>query len=131
MSSSNTKSDPSVLFIGLPPHHPMVGSPELQDKIEKGLAHAQQLADSAGVHMTQLMIAPEELPRFREALQKETYDAVIIGNGVRSNMELTPHMEKIIATVVEVSPKTAICFNTTPDDSVDAVRRWFPHVKKA
>ena len=130
MSATSNKPNPSVIFLGLPSHHHYVPLP-VQDKVQAGLKLAQQQADAADVRMTQVMVAPEEFGRFREELGKGGWDAVIIGNGIRSTMELTGYMERAIAAVRELAPQAVVVFNTTPDDSIIALRRWFPNIKQA
>jgi hypothetical protein len=48
------------------------------------------------------------------------------GFGIRSNAQFTPFFEKLVNTVHEESPGSRLLFNTTPKDSMDAVKRWFP-----
>jgi hypothetical protein len=57
------------------------------------------------------------------ALASETFDCVLIGAGLRQPGERLLLFEKIINLVHELAPDACICFNTTPADSVDAVRR--------
>src|SRR5678810_181872 len=59
----------------------------------------------------------------RAALQERTYDAVVIGAGVRTP---PPHLglfEKLINVVHECAPKAKICFNTRADDTAEALLR--------
>ncbi len=100
----------------------------MQDAVARGLREAQQQADAAGVHMQQLMVAPEELHQIVEALRSKPWDAVLIGNGVRSSLELTPYLEQLVAAVREHAPQAVVMFNTTPLTCMDAIRRWFPAV---
>ena len=39
-------------------------------------------------------------------------------------MPLTHFMEQLIDATHRLAPQARIMFNTTPDDSLDAVRRW-------
>ena len=59
-----------------------------------------------------------------KALKAEKFDCVLIGAGLRQPGERLLLFEKIINLVHELAPNARICFNTTPADSVDAVRRW-------
>lgn len=57
-------------------------------------------------------------------LQKSTYNAVLIGAGIRipvSNLNL---FEKLINTIHEFAPSARIVFNSSPMDTVEAVKRW-------
>jgi hypothetical protein len=58
------------------------------------------------------------------ALQAEKYDCVLIGAGLRQPGERVVLFEKIINLIHGLAPGASICFNTTPADSADAVRRW-------
>jgi hypothetical protein len=56
-------------------------------------------------------------------LKEKSYDAIIIGAGIRvveSNFLL---FEKLVNTVHAHAPQSKICFNTSPKDNVAAVRR--------
>ena len=60
----------------------------------------------------------------RSTLQAKAFDAVVIGAGVRNP---PPHLhlfEQIINVVHEHAPKAKICFNTTPEDTAEAIMRW-------
>jgi hypothetical protein len=58
------------------------------------------------------------------ALKAETFDCVLIGAGLRQPGERVVLFEKIINLVHGLAPGASICFNTTPADSTEAVRRW-------
>lgn len=60
----------------------------------------------------------------RSHLEKTPFDCVLIGAGVRT---LTVHFllfEKLINVVHAHAPQARLCFNTRPDDTAQAVRRW-------
>jgi ketopantoate hydroxymethyltransferase len=48
---------------------------------------------------------------------------VLIGAGLRAAPQLLL-FEKLLNLVHEHAPRAKICFNTTPADSTEAVRRW-------
>ncbi len=58
------------------------------------------------------------------ALGAKHYDCVVIGAGLREPRERLLLFERIINLVHLGSPQTLICFNTTPADTAEAVRRW-------
>ena len=58
------------------------------------------------------------------ALKAERYDCILIGAGLRQPGERVILFEKIINLIHGLAPEASICFNTTPADSADAVRRW-------
>lgn len=58
------------------------------------------------------------------ALTSRAWDCVLIGNGVRSLPSNFLLFEALVNAVHEHAPGAKICFNTKPDDSAEAVRRW-------
>ena len=59
-----------------------------------------------------------------EALQTKRYDCVMIGAGVRLPADYHLIFEKLVNLVHRNAPAAAICFNTNPADTADAVMRW-------
>ncbi|MEN1679162.1 MAG: hypothetical protein AAGJ46_06185 [Planctomycetota bacterium] len=59
-----------------------------------------------------------------EALERVRPGIVLIGAGVRTDPDYFLLFEKLINTVMAISPGSKICFNTLPFDSVKAVKRW-------
>jgi hypothetical protein len=59
-----------------------------------------------------------------KALKTQEFDCVLIGAGLRQGGERVVLFEKIINLVHGLAPGASICFNTTPADSAEAVRRW-------
>jgi hypothetical protein len=57
-------------------------------------------------------------------LQQKKFDCVLIGAGVRLIAQNTPLFEKLINIVHEHAPQAKLCFNTKPDDTVEAIQRW-------
>jgi hypothetical protein len=58
------------------------------------------------------------------ALGAKHYDCVVIGAELREPQERIELFERIINLVHLAAPQTRICFNTTPDDTAEAVQRW-------
>jgi hypothetical protein len=58
------------------------------------------------------------------ALKGDKFDCVLIGAGLRQPGERVILFEKIINLIHGLAPEASICFNTTPADSTEAVRRW-------
>jgi hypothetical protein len=48
-----------------------------------------------------------------------------IGAGIRALPEHTLLFERIINAVYQHAPAARLCFNTNPNDTVEAVQRWF------
>ncbi|MBL3671328.1 hypothetical protein JL475_36595 [Streptomyces sp. M2CJ-2] len=60
----------------------------------------------------------------REQLQKHTFGLAMIGGGIRMLPENTLLFERLINILTEETPWIRLCFNTTPEDTVEALRRW-------
>jgi len=58
------------------------------------------------------------------ALQKTSYDVVLIGAGVRKDDDSFIVFENLVNAVHQFSPSAKICFNTNPSDTAAAVKRW-------
>ncbi len=57
-------------------------------------------------------------------LQAFTFDAVLIGAGIRTIAPLFSLFERLVNVVHETAPRSKICFNTQPEDTAAAVERW-------
>ncbi len=129
-------SSPSIMLIGVPVANKKAvmqgGKEPPAELIAMVRSQLEALPDqmrAVGVDYQVFYVAPDEadgLTRLRDALKEKSFDGVVIGNGVRSNMPLTGWMEQIIDVVREGAPNAKLMFNTTPATTVDAVRRWFP-----
>ena len=60
----------------------------------------------------------------RAALVARPLDCVVIGAGLREPPERLLLFEKILNLARVHAPHAAICFNTTPADTAEAVQRW-------
>ncbi len=58
------------------------------------------------------------------ALIDEKPDIVLVGAGVRVDPDLFFLFETVINLIHEHAPKAKIAFNSLPNDSVEAVKRW-------
>ena len=59
----------------------------------------------------------------RDALAKRTFDCVLFGAGLRAPEQLLL-FEKLLNIVHTMAPQAKLCFNTSPEDSGEAVQRW-------
>ncbi len=57
-------------------------------------------------------------------LQRRQFDCILIGAGVRTVPSNFILFEKLINVVHEHAPRSKICFNTKPSDTLEALRRW-------
>jgi len=56
-------------------------------------------------------------------LRKRNFDCVMIGAGLRAPEQLLL-FERLLNIVHAQAPGAKICFNTTPADSAEAIKRW-------
>jgi hypothetical protein len=59
----------------------------------------------------------------RRAIGSRTFDCVLLGAGLRAP-EHVFLFERLVNVVHEHAPQARICFNTTPEDTAEAVQRW-------
>jgi hypothetical protein len=57
------------------------------------------------------------------ALSSQAFDCVMIGAGLRAAAQLVL-FEKLINLLHAQAPGARICFNSSPGDTLEAVRRW-------
>lgn len=57
-------------------------------------------------------------------LKQKPFDCILIGAGVRANPSNFILFEKLMNVVHENAPQARLCFNTSPNDTADAVKRW-------
>ena len=62
--------------------------------------------------------------QIRDRLQETQIGLAMIGGGIRMMPEHTELFERIVNVLHESSPEIRFCFNTAPDNTVDALRRW-------
>ncbi|MGW0840536.1 hypothetical protein ACWD26_10285 [Streptomyces sp. NPDC002787] len=60
----------------------------------------------------------------REQLKAHAFGLAMIGGGVRMLPENTLLFERLVNVLTEATPGIRLCFNTTPEDTVEALRRW-------
>ena len=112
----------SILVIGL--------DPTLIDFSQPGYA----LGMDAEKVLAGLKASDDELTRLgynvqmcltdRNRLEQEQFDCILIGAGVRTNPSNFLLFEKLINVVHKHAPQAKICFNTMPNDTAAAVKRW-------
>lgn len=60
----------------------------------------------------------------RERLQEHAFGLAMIGGGIRMAPENTLLFERLVNVLAEAAPGIRLCFNTSPETTVDALRRW-------
>jgi hypothetical protein len=111
--------DPALLdFSG----HPQLTSELVRSYID---AELQRLREQ-GYDVTSCLIDLGETAEqvAAAALASGSLDCVVIGAGLRLPPERMLLFEKVLNLVHRLAPRASICFNTTPADTAEAVRRW-------
>lgn len=59
----------------------------------------------------------------RACLARSTFDVVEIGSGLRTSHEYTEIFERAVNAVMDLQPRSRLCFNDSPESTLQAVRR--------
>ncbi|MEU8437611.1 hypothetical protein AB0F18_32890 [Streptomyces sp. NPDC029216] len=69
--------------------------------------------------------APEQAEAaIRRHLRDGDFGLAMVGGGIRMLPEHTLLFERIVGVLTEAAPGIRLCFNSSPEDTIDAVRRW-------
>ncbi|MFD6418672.1 hypothetical protein [Streptomyces sp. NPDC060194] len=60
----------------------------------------------------------------RAQLEEHAFGLAMIGAGVRMLPENTLLFERLVNVLTEAAPGIRLCFNTTPEGTIEALRRW-------
>lgn len=119
-----------VLFVGQEPETVDFSDPALPpgfspEKIHAGIAVAMRQMADLGWHADLCLVRPDTAASVLQSkLAANSYDCVVIGGGIRIPPKSLPLFEALINTVHKAAPGASIAFNTRPDDTADAVKRW-------
>ena len=118
----------NVLAVGLDPAFvDFTAIPQFSPEMFRSYIEAQldRLRD-AGFDVVSCLIDTGETAEavLATALKAQPFDCVVIGAGLRLPPERLSLFEKVLNLVHTLAPAARICFNTTPADTTEAVRRW-------
>ena len=121
-----------ILFVGLEPETVDFSDPALPpgfnaEKIHAGIAIAMRQITERGWHADLCLIQPDDTaaPAVVRQLDRQLYDGVVIGAGVRLPPKSLLLFEAVINAVHRAAPCAFIAFNTRPEDTAHAAaRRW-------
>lgn len=120
----------SVLAIGLDPRFADLSAfPQLTPELVRDYIDAQiERVRQSGYDVESCLIDRGETAEaaVTRALRSKRYDCIVIGAGLREPPALLLLFEKVINLVHTLAPQARISFNTSPTDTLDAVRRWLP-----
>ena len=123
----------SIVIIGLDPWLIDFSSPDFAafpgltaEQVLVGITSAQEGLKALGYDVQHCLI---DFGQTAEAvvtaeLQRQEFDCVLIGAGVRAVPGNFILFEKLVNVVHEHAPNSKICFNTNPSDTLDALQRW-------
>ncbi|MFD3506253.1 hypothetical protein [Nocardia sp. NPDC058666] len=119
----------SVLSIGLHPgavdytNYPNLDEATLTARIEAG----ESALRAAGFNFVSCLVPTDPdaaEAKLRECAAGGVFRVAMIGAGVRMAAEHTLLFERLINVAAEVAPGIRFCFNTSPETTIDALRRW-------
>ena len=117
-----------ILAIGIEPGNADYSAfPQLTPELVRGYIEAQLLRlRDLGFDVTSCLIDLDVTAEAgaTAALREEHFDCIVIGAGLREPKERLVLFEKVLNLVHRLAPEAAICFNTTPADTAEAVLRW-------
>ncbi|HEX6360820.1 hypothetical protein [Actinophytocola sp.] len=117
-----------ILSLGLHPsaldysRHPGLDEETLKARIAVGEAALRE--DGFDFVTCQVSADPDEAEeQVRECLAGRPVEAAMIGGAVRMMPEHTLLFERLVNLLVQLVPGIVFCFNTSPETTVDALRR--------
>ena len=120
-----------VLYIGQDPTTVDFSDPALPpgmsaQKIQAGIDLSLRQMRERGWQADFCPVRPDDTAgsTVERALAGGGVDCVVIGGGLRVPPRTLPLFERVLNAVHRAAPKAAIAFNTTPEDTADAVARW-------
>jgi hypothetical protein len=126
---ATSETPTAILSIGLHPsaidygRHPGLDEATMIARIDAG--HAALRAAGFDFVPCEVPAAPDEAEAMvRERARSRPFGVVMIGAGVRMAPEHTELFERLVNVVTEVAPGISFCFNTSPESTIDALRRW-------
>jgi hypothetical protein len=128
---TSTSTTRRVLFIGQQPETVDFSDPALPPgfdaaKIHAGIAIGMQQMIARGWAAELCLVQPDSsaTDAVKQRLAAATYDAVVIGGGIRIPPKSLLLFERLVNAVHQGAPLAAIAFNTTPQDTAEAAARW-------
>ncbi|MEV0170974.1 hypothetical protein AB0I00_07580 [Streptomyces sp. NPDC050803] len=123
-------SDTKVLSIGLHPSsldYSRMPEGMTESVLTARIAAGNEMLRESGLDVTTCLIDtdPDRAEEaVRDHLRKEPFGLAMIGGGVRLLPEHTLLFERLINTLTEAAPGIRLCFNRSPETTVEALRRW-------
>jgi hypothetical protein len=119
----------TILSVGLHPsavdfsRHPEITEEMLAARIAAGDAALRE----AGFDIVACQVpadVDEAVKKIHECVADRPIQVVMIGAGLRMAQEHTRLFERVVNLLNELVPGIVFCFNTSPETTIDALRRW-------
>ncbi|TDC23838.1 hypothetical protein E1265_11515 [Streptomyces sp. 8K308] len=122
--------DTKVLTIGLHPRG--LDYSQMPEGLDEAVLTARIEAGNAAVREAGLDAVPclvDSSPAraeatIREHLGEGPFGLALIGGGVRMMPGHTLLFERIVNVLIEAQPGIRLCFNTSPEETIDVLKRW-------
>jgi hypothetical protein len=114
--------DPTLIDFSEPGYPPGMNATKVLAGIKSSEDELTRLGYSVQTCVTDFGETAETV--VQNQLKQKPWDCVMIGAGVRTNPSNFILFEKLINVVHEHAPQAKICFNTMPNDTAAAVKRW-------
>ncbi|TLF77606.1 hypothetical protein [Nocardia cyriacigeorgica] len=117
-----------ALTIGLHPHaldygrFPDLDEEHLTARVDAANAALHDTEFDVTTCMVQASPAQAEA-EVRDLLAHRSFDLVMVGGAVRALPEHTLLFERLVNVIAEAAPGIRFCFNTSPETTLDALRR--------
>src|SRR5215813_3716209 len=114
--------DPALIDFSKPGYAPGMDA----TKVLAGLKSSEDELTRLGYSVQMCLIDFGETAEavVQSELNRRRFDCILIGAGVRANPSNLMLFEKLINAVHEHAPQSKFCFNTMPNDTAAAVKRW-------
>lgn len=118
-----------ILSLGL---HPSAIDYSRYPGLDEATLTARIAAGEADLHEQGFDIVPCQIPadpdeaemKVRECVAANPVGVVMIGAGLRMAPEHTLLFERLVNLLNQLVPGIVFCFNTSPETTIDALRRW-------
>jgi len=92
----------------------------------QGIEFGKQKLSESGIDLNICFIdsGSLDITAFIEQLKSKPFEGVVIGAGVRLPPPNFLLFEKLVNAVHEHAPNAKIIFNTNPNDTAEAIKRW-------
>jgi len=114
--------DPALIDFGAPDAPKNIDAAKIMAGLNDSVARLQAAGHEAELLLTQDAASVEA--QVSRALKGRTYDVIVIGAGLRTLPAMTDQFEQLMNVLRDKAPRAKLAFNSRPDDSDAAARRW-------